>query len=180
MGGDDDHLSEWLGALDGLSYYELFGIEPSASADEIHDAFHVFCETFHPDGHVGRNDDDRTALATIFKRGAEAYLVLGDPSMRALYDAQLAARASPNPPRVSFSPYSRPPPSRAPGALVPLEEAVQAPSARPFARRAEELLRAGDLRQAKLQLVMASHMDPGNEALEAALRDVQAKLDSPK
>jgi curved DNA-binding protein CbpA len=180
MAGDDDHLSEWLAALDGLSYYELFGLEPGATADEIHDAFHVFCETFHPDGHMGRSAEDRTGLATIFKRGAEAYLVLGDPSMRALYDAQLATGASPNPPRASLSPYSRPPPSRAPGAAVPLEEAVRAPSARPFARRAEELLRAGDLRQAKLQLVMASHMDPGNEALETALHDVQAKLDSPK
>ena len=31
-------------------------------------------------------------------------------------------------------------------------------------------VREGDLRQAKLQLVMANHMDPGNEALEAALQ----------
>ena len=180
MAGEDDHLSAWLEALDGLSYYELFAVGPEATADEIHDAFHVFCETFHPDGHMGRNDEERGALATIFKRGTEAYVVLGDPSMRAQYDEQLAARASPNPPRVSFSPFSRPPPSRAPGAAAPLEEAVRAPSARPFARRAEELLRSGDLRQAKLQLVMASHMDPGNEALEAALKDLQARLNSPK
>ena len=41
---------------------------------------------------------------------------------------------------------------------------------------AEELLGKGDLRQAKLQLVMANHMDPGNAALEQALRDVEARL----
>jgi hypothetical protein len=57
---------------------------------------------------------------------------------------------------------------------------VRSPSARPFARRAEELLRSGDLRQAKLQLVMANHMDAGNETLEAALKDVESKLGSPK
>jgi len=32
------------------------------------------------------------------------------------------------------------------------------------------------LRQAKLQLVMANHMDPGNETLEAALREIDATL----
>jgi hypothetical protein len=40
-------------------------------------------------------------------------------------------------------------------------------------------LQKGDLRQAKLQLVMANHMDPGNETLEAALRDVEGKLARP-
>lgn len=177
---ENEHLSAWLESLDGLSYYDLFGVKPDASADEIHDAFHVFCETFHPDGHMGRSEEERVSLATIFKRGTEAYLVLSDPGMRGQYDAQLSAQASPKPPRLSFSPLSRAPASRAPGAAAPLEESVRSPSARPFARRADELLRSGDLRQAKLQLVMASHMDPGNEALETALRELQAKLVSPK
>ena len=53
---------------------------------------------------------------------------------------------------------------------------MRSPSVRPFARKAEELLRKGDLKQAKLQLVMANHMEPGNEALEAALRDLEGKL----
>lgn len=179
MSGGDDHLEEWLSALDGMTYYELFGLPADAEADAVHDAFHVFCETFHPDGHVGRDDRERESLATIFTRGTEAYAVLSDPAMRAQYDAQLSGQVSPKPPRMSFSPLSRPPPSRAPGAGA-LEDTVRNPSARPFARRAEELLRGGDLKQAKLQLVMASHMDPGNEALETALEDVRAKLNSPK
>ena len=57
---------------------------------------------------------------------------------------------------------------------------MRSASARPFARRAEELLQKGDLRQAKLQLVMANHMDPDNEALETALRDLELLLGSPK
>jgi hypothetical protein len=48
--------------------------------------------------------------------------------------------------------------------------------ARPYARRAEELIRAGDLRQAKLQLVMATHFDPDNEFLAGALKEVEARL----
>jgi hypothetical protein len=58
---------------------------------------------------------------------------------------------------------------------VKLEDAVRSPGARPFARRAEELIKNGDLRQAKLQLVMANHLDPGNEVIAAALKDLEAR-----
>lgn len=175
MESPDEQILAWLDALDELTYYDLFGIAPEATADEIRAAFHVFCDTFHPDRHASRSEEERHALGTIFKRGTEAYAVLSDDAMRGHYDAQLAVRTSPAPPRISLSPHSRPPPSRIPGA-APLEEQVRVASARPFARRADELLRAGDFRQAKLQLVMANHMDPDNPALEAALRDVEAKV----
>jgi curved DNA-binding protein CbpA len=180
MNGPDEQILAWLEALDELTYYDLFAVSPDATPDEIQAAFHAFCDTFHPDRHVTRTEEERVALGTIFKRGTEAYAVLSDDAMRGHYDAQLAVLTNSAPPRISLSPHSRPPPSRGPGAAVPLEEQVRTPSARPFARRADELLRAGDVRQAKLQLVMANHMDPDNPALEAALRDVEAKLSSPK
>jgi len=175
----DDRVFEWVEALDALSYYDLFGLEPAATHDEIQQAFHVFCETFHPDGHLDRDEVERRGLSTVFKRGTEAYSVLCDPGLRAQYDAQLAQKAGPPSLRVAFSPLSRSP-SRGPGGAASLEESVQTPSARPFARRAEELMGQGDLRQAKLQLVMANHMDPGNAALEQALHELEAKLGSPK
>lgn len=179
MEGPDEKILAWLEELDELTYYDLFGVPPEATADEIRAAFHAFCDTFHPDRHGARSEDERQALGTIFRRGTEAFAVLSDDAMRGHYDAQLAVRTSPTPPRISLSPHSRPPPSRVPGA-APLEEQARVASARPFARRADELLRAGDFRQAKLQLVMANHLDPDNPALEAALRDVEAKLSSLK
>jgi curved DNA-binding protein CbpA len=180
-GSSGEFIFAWLKVLDELTYYELFGIPPGAGADEVRVAFHVFCDTFHPDRHFARSHDEREALSTIFKRGTEAYLVLSDDALRGHYDAQLATRPSAAPPRMSFAPASRPASSsRMPGAPVPLDEAVRSPSARPFARRADELLRKGDLRQAKLQLVMANHMDPGNEALEDALRKIEEQLASLK
>jgi curved DNA-binding protein CbpA len=179
MDRSEEFIFAWLRALDELTYYELFGVEASASADHVRDAFHVFCDTFHPDRHFARVTDERHALATIFKRGTEAYVVLSDAALRAHYDEQLATRPSQRPMRLSLSPLSRPPSGRAPGPPS-LDDAVRSPSARPFARRADELVRKGDLRQAKLQLVMANHMDPGNETLEAALRDLEAKLAAPK
>jgi DnaJ-class molecular chaperone len=170
----------WLQVLDELTYYELFGIASEASPDEVREAFHEFCDAFHPDRHVSRLIDERQAVSVIFKRGTEAYLVLTDGALRGHYDAQLAVRPSGLPQRLSFSPLSRPPHSGGAAGASHLEDAVRSTSARPFARRAEELLRGGDLQHAKLQLVMANHRDPGNETLEAALRDVEARLAQPK
>ncbi len=166
-------LAAWLGVLDELTYYELFGLEPGATPDDVRAAFHRFSDTFHPDRHVGRTQEEREGLGAIFKRGTEAYMVLSDGGLRGRYDAQLG-RGADHPKRLSAN-LSRPPP---PHSLGPpkLEDAVKSTAARPFARRAEELMQSGDFRQAKLQLVMANHMDPGNEALEGALRDVEAKL----
>jgi curved DNA-binding protein CbpA len=176
-----ESIFAWLAVLDDLTYYELFGVHREASIDEIQRAFHAFCDTFHPDRHVGREPRQGEALKAIFKRGAEAYAALCDERLRGQYDEQLTAvrQSLRPPPRITFSPLSRPPSARAP-AGAPLEDSVRSASARPFARRAEELLHKGDLRQAKLQLVMANHMDPDNEALETALRDLELRLGSPK
>ncbi|MDP9000677.1 MAG: DnaJ domain-containing protein [Myxococcota bacterium] len=179
MSGTGELIFAWLQVLDELTYYELFGIASEASIDEVREAFHEFCDTFHPDRHVTRSSEERRAVSTIFKRGTEAYLVLSDGALRRHYDAQLTVRPQGRPQRMGFSPFSRPPSSHPPGE-APLGDAVRSPAARPFARRAEELMRKGDLQQAKLQLVMANHRDPGNEVLAAALRDIEAKLADPK
>lgn len=181
MSNVEDSLSAWFAVLDELTYYEIFGVDPGATPDQIRDAFHRFSDAFHPDRHVGRTPDEHVRLSTIFKRGTEAYMVLSDEVLRSRYDAQVGASSTatgPGAPRRLSGGLSRPPASSVgpPG----LEDAVRSPSARPFARRAEELILAGDLRQAKLQLVMANHMDPGNEALETALRATEAKLKASK
>jgi curved DNA-binding protein CbpA len=174
-----EFIFAWLNVLDELTYYELLEIEARASDDEVRQGFHRFCDTFHPDRHVGRPTEERDALLAIFKRGAEAYLVLTDAGLRHQYDGQLVSPVNRQPPRISHTARSRPPPSQSPGARK-LEDAARSPSSRPFARRAEELIEAGDLRQAKLQLVMANHLDPGNDDLEQALRQIEARLAGPK
>jgi DnaJ-class molecular chaperone len=171
-------IFEWLRVLDELTYYELFGIASEANPDEVREAFHEFCDTFHPDRHVARGLDERHAISMIFKRGTEAHLVLSDAALRGHYDAQLAVRPEGRPQRLSHRPLSRPPPSHR-ATPASLEDAVRSSAARPFVRRAEELMRKGDLRQAQLQLAMANHRDPGNAVLESALRDVEAKIAGP-
>jgi curved DNA-binding protein CbpA len=167
-------LAAWFDVLDDLTYYELFGLDSLAGADDVRSAFHAFCDTFHPDRHFALDGPERDVVSAIFKRGTEAYVVLNDEALRGHYDAELAARQGSLPPRIRFSMHARPARSVAPEA-VKLEDAAS-PMARPYARRAEELIRAGDLRQAKLQLVMATHFDPESTVLVGALKELEARL----
>lgn len=160
-------LRHWLEALDAISYYELFRVSPAASPDELRDAFHAFAEAFHPDAHRWRHPNEQSAIGRIYRRGTEAWRVLSDPALRARYDGAVAnGILRPEDLVVEMDgPRARVPASGANGAR--LVDQVRSVGARPFALRAEELLRSGDPKQAKIQLVMAMHMDKNNAALEA-------------
>lgn len=60
-------------------YYEILGIQKSASKDEIKKAFHKLAHKYHPDKKGGD--------AAKFKEVSEAYSVLSDEKKRAEYDS---------------------------------------------------------------------------------------------
>ncbi|WP_026755601.1 molecular chaperone DnaJ [Sediminibacter sp. Hel_I_10] len=62
-------------------YYEILGIDKSASAAEIKKAYRKMAIKFHPD----KNPDDNEA-ETKFKEAAEAYEVLSNADKKARYD----------------------------------------------------------------------------------------------
>jgi curved DNA-binding protein CbpA len=169
-------LMQWIDVLDLLTYYELFCVPATSTYDDLRSAFHLFADTFHPDGHRWRAHDEQDAIGRIYRRGTEAWRILSDPTLRARYDdavahgvvrpeellVEIAA------PRASLAP---PPPGG--GRLI---DKVRAPGARPFVLRAEELMKKGDPKQAKIQLVMALHMDKGNPALEAFAKELDAAI----
>ena len=62
-------------------YYEVLGVEKSASADEIKKAYRKKAMQYHPD----RNPGDKTAEEK-FKEVGEAYEVLSDADKKARYD----------------------------------------------------------------------------------------------
>lgn len=166
---DGQALRQWLATLDSLSYYDVFRASPKATYDELRLAFHSFAETFHPDTHRWRHPNEQAAIGRIYRRGMEAWRVLSDPTMRARYDEAVANGilrpenliVEMDGPKRSLAPPG------AGGVSARLIDNVRTPGARPFVIRAEELLKKGDPKQAKIQLVMAMHMDRGNPALDA-------------
>ncbi len=72
-------------------YYEVLGVEKSASADDIKKAYRKMAMKYHPD----RNPGDKTAEEK-FKEVGEAYEVLSDPDKRQRYDSYGFAGVDPN------------------------------------------------------------------------------------
>ena len=62
-------------------YYEVLGVDKTASDDEIKRAFRKLAVKYHPD----RNQGDKEAEAK-FKEINEAYQILSDPEKKAKYD----------------------------------------------------------------------------------------------
>ncbi len=67
--------------MDYKDYYQVLGVERSASADDVRKAYRKLAMQYHPD----RNPGDKQAEEK-FKEINEAYQVLSDPQKRARYD----------------------------------------------------------------------------------------------
>jgi curved DNA-binding protein CbpA len=167
-------LHQWLSALDHITYYELFRVHPSSTHDDLRVAFHAFAESFHPDAHRWRHPNEQEAIGRIYRRGTEAWRVLSDPALRARYDE--AVKNGILRPENLIVEMDGPRSLAPPGSAGRLIDKVRAPGARPFVLRAEELLKKGDPKQAKIQLVMALHMDKGNPALDAFAKQLDEAI----
>lgn len=82
------------------THYEVLGVAPTASEEDVRHAYRRLAKTAHPDAH---GDPAR------FTRLTEAYDVLSDPARRAVYDRDLrrpvVAAAAPPVPRRRYGRY---------------------------------------------------------------------------
>lgn len=82
--------------IDWLSHYELLGVRPEASVEDIHQAYFERSRLFHPDL---RHREDlahcERELTTVFERLKIAHETLADADKRKAYDATLSAPSVP-------------------------------------------------------------------------------------
>lgn len=75
------------------NHYELLRLEPSASAQELRQAFRRLSKLYHPDTTTLPESEAQEA----FGRLQQAYHALSDPERRRAYDASLVATLAPAP-----------------------------------------------------------------------------------
>ncbi|RVD90121.1 uncharacterized protein DFL_001097 [Arthrobotrys flagrans] len=81
---------------DSVDYYEVLGISPNATRDEIRKAYKVKALQTHPD-RVPVNHPDRPSRTRQFQLVNDAYYTLSDPTRRRDYDATRVHRQSTRP-----------------------------------------------------------------------------------
>ncbi|KEG15116.1 heat shock protein DnaJ [Trypanosoma grayi] len=79
------HARRWQSSSGDTDYYNLLGVRPDASVDEIKAAYKKLALQYHPD----RNSDP--GAEDTFKRISEAYHVVGNKTRRKEYDMQRGA-----------------------------------------------------------------------------------------
>jgi molecular chaperone DnaJ len=68
-------------APENKDFYQILGLNSSASADEVRRAYRILARRYHPDLNPGTSEER-------FKAVAEAYAVLSDPDRRSSYDRE--------------------------------------------------------------------------------------------
>lgn len=171
----DDLILEWAIGLDAVDYLTLLGLSRSAAGPtdaDVRAAWRAFALEFHPDRHRDAEPHVRDAATRVFQRGAEAYRVLLDPLLRRRY-LRLLERGV-----LRMSPEEIA--DAASGDAVRMQDIAKSAAASPFARRADELIAAGDLKQAKLQLQLAVLREPQNGRLQEAMQELDEAIATKK
>ncbi len=85
------------------THYELLGVTPQAGTDTIRAAYRRQARLHHPDTRPDAAPEEAEAARRTMAALNTAWEVLGDPTRRAAYDADLAGRWRPLPPRAGES-----------------------------------------------------------------------------
>ncbi|HEY8040237.1 MAG TPA: DnaJ domain-containing protein, partial [Polyangiaceae bacterium] len=149
--------------LERKSYYDILRIARDATPARVKSAFHEFSLLYHPDRYVDSPREVGAVATEIYKRGVEAYGCLSRRPMRDRYDRALARGRL----RLEATRASTVPP---PLPMRTLEMVARTPRAKQHAVKAERLITAGKLEDARVHLVSALQCEPNNEELAERLQ----------
>jgi curved DNA-binding protein CbpA len=147
--------------IDALGPFELLDLSPTDDIERIRDAYHRIASQRHPDlfrGKLGAAESEQ--LMRMFARVTGAYAQLRDPETRKKFGAR---------------PRATPPGGSAPAA-TPTGLRKISPRALSHVRRAEALLKTGDVASAILHLRMAVAAEPNVKELRQMLSETEAQL----
>lgn len=91
-----------------MTLYDVLGVEPDATADELRRAYRQLVRTYHPDRHVTETAEVQKWAEERLREVTSAWSELGDPHRRRLYDISLSranARSRAAQPERAWQPY---------------------------------------------------------------------------
>ena len=160
--------------LDELDYFQVMGLELTASPAEIKLAFHHESRTYHPDRYFQSPDAElRDKVQAVYKRVTEAYFVLRDDARRKRYLADITG-----PDRLKKLRFDELAEAEA-KAAVKKEVAEQIgthPKGRQFFQSAVADLEAGRFSAAERNIKLALTYEPANPLYKQKLEEAQTKL----
>ena len=164
--------------LDELDYYQLLSIEPTATDQDVRDAYFEVSLEFHPDRFfLMKSGDLKEKIYAIYRRVTEAYAVLGHPARRDQYDLALAERHEKRAPRGQRSMPTTA--SSIDPIADPLTIEAESEAALIYVRLAEKAFSGGDHDGARMFLGFARVYEPNNGSIAAALGRVVAERPRP-
>jgi len=151
--------------LDGLDYYEVLGVPPTATLAVIRRAYYALCRRLHPDALGALPEPVRAGSQRIAQRLNESYCVLRDPGRRRAYDGARGESDGPRMPLVEAQRESARQSRQA--------HTGHTPQGRQYAERALACLRSGDRIGAIRNFQTALTFEPGNEHFRRRLEEAR-------
>jgi curved DNA-binding protein CbpA len=165
-----DALRVFLGSIERKSYYDILRVGREADAGAVKSAFHEFSLLYHPDRYVDAPPEVAEIASEIFKRGVESYRCLSRRASRERYDKGLARGKLRS---EALRPSTLPPP---PPPMRTLEDVAHTARGKQLALKADRLISAGRLDEARVQLVSAVQCEPDNVELSERLQIIYEVL----
>lgn len=142
--------------LDDKSHYEILGVAPDASIDDVTAAYDRLSLAYHPDRLRALDEASREKALALYLRIGAAYRVLRSPNDRMRYDAGVEA-----PPTSEAGPQT-------------YADMSRVPTARKYLDLAQKAEIAGNRAMALAHLRFAATQDPDNQLVQRKLDELAA------